>query len=138
MQPGQTWQAKRELPTSHCYWMYILNTLPIDMTYTYRGLRQQTRESQVAVVNLQATLRKNHSAGAGMTIVMTGRGQRDGPGRSGNGHGASTRKLRPDITTLIVATRLPDRNDYQITGTLEVIRLRPRHQLSSSRTLVFR
>ena len=114
MQPGQTWQAKRELPTPLLL-DDILNTLPIDMTYTYRGLRQHKGKT-VAVVNLQATLRKTIPGRRGMTIVMTGKV---------NG----TVLVDPETGTVVYAkalsdttliARAPRTETIQITGTLDI------------------
>jgi len=113
MQPGQTWQAKRELPTPLLL-DDILNSVPIDMNYTFRGVRQHKGRS-VAVVDLRATLKENIRGRRGLTITLTGQV-------------TGTVLVDPDTGVVVQAKALTDttlvarsRSDtVQITGTLDI------------------
>jgi S1-C subfamily serine protease len=113
-QPGQTWKAKRELPTP-LLMDDILNTLPIDVTYTFRGVRPY-KGKQVAVIDLRADL------------VLQPRGRRGSAQTSLTGKVTGTVLVDPDTGTVVYGKALTDttlsarsRDEVrQMTGTLEI------------------
>ncbi|HLY79366.1 MAG TPA: hypothetical protein VKQ70_08335, partial [Caulobacteraceae bacterium] len=66
MQPGQTWQAKRELPAP-----IIGDTKPLvmDVTYTFRGVRQHNGH-QVAVIELRGDAKDATQSGGMRGTVL--------------------------------------------------------------------
>jgi S1-C subfamily serine protease len=66
VQPGQTWQAKRELPLPI---MLEVKPIMMDVTYTYRGVRQLNGR-QVAVVDLNGTAQDGSQSGKAKGTVL--------------------------------------------------------------------
>jgi S1-C subfamily serine protease len=112
-QPGQSWKGKRELPTP-LLMDDILTTLPIDMTYTFRGVRPY-KGKQVAVIDLRADL------------LLQPRGGRRGQ-TTLSGKITGTALVDPDTGTVVFAKALTDTTltartrdeTRQMTGTLEI------------------